>query len=295
MAEWAVVDQYTFDGGSYEVTDADRASAKAKLAALPAGMSPEETAQIVDFASAVFGGKAQAAAPVQTVFGAVAPAKVASNPALVNVFTANSGEPTVDQMHEFLKGKLTGVNRKLLELAVRTIKKSNPGLKLKLVTPQSQEGDVLALPTAASHAWYVDNGQGQTEAYFLSPEFKESGLTAESVLHELVHAAIAQIVANPTAEAQALVAELEALRMEAARFIADRGLTQFTAATADLQEFLAWGMTNKGFQDNVLRKIQMQERTTQGRSTNPWQQTRPARLPANGQPRKCSRRWITGP
>jgi hypothetical protein len=264
MAEWAVVDQYTFDGGSYEVTDADRASAKAKLAALPAGMSPEETAQIVDFASAVFGGKAQAAAPVQTVFGKVSAAKVASTPALVNVFTANNGEPTVDQMHEFLKGKLTGVNRKLLELAVRTIKKSNPGLKLKLVTPQSQEGDVLAMPTAASHAWYVDNGQGQTEAYFLSPEFKDSGLTAESVLHELVHAAIAQIVANPTAEAQALVAELEALRIEAARFIADRGLTQFTAATADLQEFLAWGMTNKGFQDNVLRKIQMQERTTQG-------------------------------
>lgn len=264
MSEWAVVDQYTFDGGSYEVTDADRADVKAKLTSIPAGMSPQEVTEIVDFAYAVFNDKAETKAPVETVFGKVGSAKVASNPALVNVFTANNGEPTVDQMHEFLKGKLTGVNRKLLELAVRTIKKSNPGLKLKLVTPQTQESDVLDLPGAPSYAWYVDNGQGQTEAYFLSPEFMGSGLTAEAVLHEMVHAAIAQIVENPSAEAKQLVDELEMLRKEAAIYAQAAGLNQYADATKDIQEFLAWGMTNKGFQDNVLRKIQLQERTTTG-------------------------------
>jgi hypothetical protein len=273
MAQWAVVDQYTFDGGSYQVTDENREAAQQRADTLPTDMDVRHKELLADFNTLVYG-KPQAkfveTTGTVTPFGTLGAPKVEANSAIEKLFAQNGGEVTVAQMVEFLKlpNRLNKVNRKLLGLAARAIQKADPKLTLKLITPNTKEGDVLAMPTTPSHAWYVRTEDGKSGAYFLSPEFADSGLTTEAVLHEMVHAALASLVANPGVKdgATELVAELETLRQEAARYVAAAGgeLSRFDAAVFNIQEFLAWGMTNADFQNTVLREIKLEKRTTLG-------------------------------
>jgi hypothetical protein len=112
---------------------------------------------------------------------------------------------------------------------------------------------------------------GQEEIYVLSPEFVNSGLTTETLLHELVHAAVARVIDKPSKEAEALVAELKALRVKAQEYATANGLTQYAPALANVQEFVAWGMSNLGLQRDVLTKITMPSKTGSNRLVNGMQ------------------------
>jgi hypothetical protein len=116
------------------------------------------------------------------------------------------------------------------------------------------------MPPTAARAWYVVKGNAK-EVYVLSPEFESSGLTYETLLHELVHAAVAEVIDSPSADAKALVEELEALRQKAAEYAQTAGLNDYAAALGDVQEFVAWGMTSQAFQRDVLNKISMESKT----------------------------------
>ena len=51
------------------------------------------------------------------------------------------------------------------------------------------------------------------------------------------------------------MAELEALRKLAVAYAKQNNITEYSHALADLQEFVAWGMTNKGFQQSIISQV----------------------------------------
>ena len=261
------VDQYALEGGNYEVTDENRAEATAKRAALSKEMTSDEAAALVQIASSL--GQASTAdaaaaspaprkATVESVFGKVGTPHIQSEGDLVSFFEANP-QASAGEVIKLLAapGRLNAINRKILQLISRTV---NPNLSIRFVTPDTAESMVLDKPTTNARGWYVIKN-GNKEIYVLSPAFMHSGLTAETLLHELVHAAIAEAIDNPTAAAKELIAELDALRVKAQEYAQAAGLNQFADALADVQEFAAWGMTNFELQRDVLSKITFKSTT----------------------------------
>ncbi len=281
MAQWAVVDQYPMDGGSYQVTDADRQEAQAKLDALSPVRSEADRQALDAFAASLFGSGAVSAAPVApapaaaapkatvtSLFGSIGTPAIASDTDLVEFFESNP-EASAAEVIKLLgaEGRMNAINRKILGLVARVV---SPDLKIKFVTPQTAPSMVLEKPTTNARGWFVIK-DGQEEIYVLSPEFVNSGLTTETLLHELVHAAVARVIDKPSKEAEALVAELEALRVKAQEFATANGLTQYGPALANVQEFVAWGMSNLGLQRDVLTKITMPSKTGSNRLVNGMQ------------------------
>lgn len=273
MAQWAVVDQYAMDGGSYQVTDADRQEAQAKLDALSLVRAEADRQALDAFASSLFGAGVVSAAPVApaaaapkatvtSLFGVVGTPAITSDTDLVDFFE-DKPEATAAEVIKLLgaEGRMNSANRKILQLVSRVV---SSDLKIKFVTPQTAPDMVLEKPTTNARGWFVIK-DGQEEIYVLSPEFVNSGLTAETLLHELVHAAVARVIDKPSKEAEALVAELEALRVKAQEYATANGLTQYAPALANVQEFVAWGMSNLGLQRDVLTKITMPSKTGSNR------------------------------
>lgn len=273
MAQWAVVDQYAMDGGSYQVTAEDRQEALDRLNALPSNRSATDLQALDALGTSLFGTgavEATSAAPVApapkatvtSLFGKIGTPAIKSEGDLVTFFEGKP-EATAAEVIKLLMadGRLNSINRKILSLVSRTV---SPDLKIKFVTPATSESMVLEKPTTNARGWTVIK-DGKEEIYVLSPEFVNSGLTAETLLHELVHAAVARVIDSPSKEAAALVAELEALRAKAQEYATANGLTQYVPALANVQEFVAWGMTNLGLQRDVLSKITMESKTGSNR------------------------------
>jgi hypothetical protein len=279
MAQWVVVDQYAMDGGSYQVTDADRQEAQSRLDALSPVRAEADLQALNALASSLFGSGAVSAAPVApaaaapkatvtSLFGAVGTPAIASDQDLVEFFETTP-EASAAQVIKLLgaEGRMNVINRKILQLVSRVV---SPDLKIKFVTSETAPSMVLEKPTTNARGWFVIK-DGQEEIYVLSPEFVNSGLTAETLLHELVHAAVARVIDQPSKDAQELVAELEALRVKAQEYATANGLTQYVPALANVQEFVAWGMSNLGLQRDVLTKITMPSKTGSNRLINGMQ------------------------
>lgn len=280
MAQWAVVDQYAMDGGSYQVTAEDRQKALDKLNALSPGRSAADLQALDAFGKSLFGtGAVQAtttapvaAAPKATItslFGKIGTPAIKSDADLVTFFEGKP-EATAAEVIKLLgaEGRLNSINRKILSLLSRTV---SPDLKIKFVTPQTSPDTVLEKPTTSARGWFIAKN-GREEIYVLSPEFVDSGLTTETLLHELVHAAVARVIDNPSKEAAALVDELRSLKNEAKKYLLKNRMTGFKAALLedrddrkDIQEFVAWGMTDLEFQRDVLSKITMKSKTSSNR------------------------------
>lgn len=168
------------------------------------------------------------------------------------------------------EGKKTNVqefNLRLLKLIEKTV---NPELTIRYVTPATVAAQVLSGPADASRGWYV-NQNNQEAIYVLSPDFKFSGLTAETLLHELTHGALAKVIeqelaakkADPkyTSPALELVNELESLRAKAEAFMGQNNLGEFKAAVTNVHELVSWGMSNLDFQKKVLNQLSMPSKT----------------------------------
>lgn len=272
MSTWTSVDQYAFEGGAYEVTAADRADAAKRSAGVSAELSAKQMEIFTALDEAL--GKIESQpnpdafdlygdAPVLTAFGPVGESTIKSDPELVSFFKANP-KTGVAEVIKMLgaEGRLNGVNKKILHLVSRTLRAANPDLTVRFVTPETDPASLLAPPAERARGWYVATVDGKTEIYVLSPEFTASGLTTELLLHEMVHAAVAHLIDNPTEQSKPLIAELESL-MKAAMDVAQAsGSNEFAAAFANLDEFVAWGMTNQAFQDQILKRTQFKSATT---------------------------------
>lgn len=265
------VDQYALEGGNYTVTEKDRAAAEAKRAALTEGLTAKESEALAAISEVTGQASTADAAPavpaalkatVTSLFGAIGTPAISSDADLVEFFEGTP-EATASEVIKLLnaEGRMNAINRKILGLVARVV---SPDLKIRFVTSATAPDMVLEKPTTNARGWFVIK-DGQEEIYVLSPEFVNSGLTAETLLHELVHAAVARVIDKPSKEAEALVAELEALRVKAQEYATANGLTQYAPALANVQEFVAWGMTNLGLQRDVLTKITMASKTGSSR------------------------------
>lgn len=155
------------------------------------------------------------------------------------------------------------------ELLFRLGQLVDKDMVIRMVRPDTPVSELKGVQLNA-HAWYEEDADGKGEIYVLSPDFVNSGLTLETVLHETLHAALARIIHNiqngiysgkdgaktPTdVAAIALVKELESLLAEATKYVNENAPGQYQAALSSVNEFLSWGMTNKAFQENVLMKF----------------------------------------
>jgi hypothetical protein len=151
--------------------------------------------------------------------------------------------------------------RTVLQMAKKGIPS---GVRVNYITADTGPEGAFGEGVDKSRGWYAQ--RNSTEALFIkSPEFVESGITPELLTHELVHAALANLVdqhngANTVAGRA--VADLESLRQIADEFIANNGemSARFRNATSNVHELLAWGLTNKAFQRDVLSQIQVAQR-----------------------------------
>ena len=202
-----------------------------------------------------------------TPFGVLGTPAVAPESDVVAMMEANhemSGQDAVKKLWSVLQERGNFPQKafygKLLQMTSKVL---GDNIKVKYVTPQTSPDEVLASPTTESRGWYVVNNG---TIYVLSPAFASSGLTAEVLVHELVHAAIEHLIENPSTAAQKqAVQELEALLKQAKKYTQANNIIKFDDALSNVHELVAWGMSNAEFQAEVLNRITMPETTQSNR------------------------------
>lgn len=309
MATWAAVSQYSYQGGNYKVTAADRERANTLLSELSSklpvndlkaiaqltgilskkvgdfkatSVAEKEQVQVStvaeetvseDFEDAI---NAQASDAVDdendfegydlsgltgaktNPLGTVGKPTATSDPALVAYFKEHpkaTAMQTIAQLYRMVSDKASTGNRdfnlKLLRVLAKTV---NPNLTINLLTKDSQAEDVLGLPDTPSLGWY--SAKGTDEAIYLTgTDFTHANMKVEVLLHELVHAATSYRLS--TTAGKHYRAELDALLDKVRTFIKQPGFEKYAAAVTSVDELVAYGMTSKDFQQNVLAKISM--------------------------------------
>lgn len=194
-------------------------------------------------------------------------------------FFEKRGNVKGEQLVRALKDRLTqdggpsNVKDFNLEMLNRISKLISPTLTIRYVTPATAPSQVIEQAKDNARAWYIATTDGVDTIYVLSTDFKHSGLTTETLLHEILHSAVARTIkseqdarkANPARKSALLdiIDDLEVLRKAAEKFIqADPELAaKYGPAVKDIDELIAWGMTTLAFQQEVLNKIQVASRT----------------------------------
>lgn len=141
----------------------------------------------------------------------------------------------------------------------------SPDLTVRYVTPATAPEQVMGAPADNARGWYTYKG-GMEHIYVLSPDYVHSGLTTEVLLHELIHSTLAHVTKTDNSpEVKQIVQELNDLRSIAQDYVTKNNLEGYEAALANVDEFIAWGMTNLDFQQKVLSKVSIESKT----SSNP--------------------------
>lgn len=209
---------------------------------------------------------------VTLAWGRLGQPKIKSDPALVVAFQAKP-EMTANEVLALLKaqGKMGNFQTMVFGMVARALEAQKTGntIKFKWVTPETPVDSILDKPGSQSRGWYVVKN-GLEEVYVLSPDFEGSGLTTETLLHELVHTSLAKLVhrvQNPepgyqaSAEAVRLVKELEYVRVQVQDYVVKNKLfSKYRQTFENVDELIAWGMTNRGFQNDVLKKVQIRSK-----------------------------------
>lgn len=276
------VNQYGYEGGEYQVTDADRKALTDKIASLRSqrNIAVERAATIGEtLAKKAAMGTTKDARTSEQVATAqrrqdIAAAAADSIPATVD----NKGKNALER---FLSESTDGtVNAKNLmnftSKALASGRTDGSALQSRMRTTYSEIAKVLAntLPEnltvniiSAQHnpkgvlgaeqnmnsrAWFYSNGKVN------QVNIKMDGAQApglEVVLHEMLHAATARAMdsarTNPKAnpELKAVMDRMEILRKQVAQTV--EGRPEFANAVSNLDEFISWGMTNPAFQQHM--------------------------------------------
>lgn len=261
LAEQQFISQYGLAGHSYQVTEENRAAVAKAQAELVAKIDPATQTTLSKLGRALMLKEAETqaaeAATKVTSWGEVGRSGLASDPGLVQFFTEKP-ERTAGELFSVIgQGLEDDVQgrylAKLLKLLARSV---NKDLKVTFITPETPfDGqDMSQLSNALG--WY----SSERGIFVKSPAFARSGLTAELLMHELVHGVVAQETENPsTPEAKAMVKELEELLNWVKGYMKGSPalMERFKDATSNVHELIAYGLTNKAFQDQVLRAVKV--------------------------------------
>lgn len=223
--------------------------------ALSGTLEPHEESDLVSFMASV--NRAAQSSP----FGVLGDPVIQPEADVVALMEANpsmTGKDLVQKLYGVLQARGTAPQTEFYKQLLKMTMKALGDVQVKYVTPATAASEVTAKPDKASRGWYVSDGT----LYVLSPDFVVSGLTTEMLIHELVHAAITEMLNNPTTtEQKQAVEELNTLLDKAKEYVASNKLTNYNEAVANLDEMVAWGMSNAGFQKDVLRQLKITSKT----------------------------------
>jgi hypothetical protein len=261
LAEQQFISQYGLAGHSYEVTEANKADVAKAQAALVDKIDPATQTKLSKLGRTLMLKEAEAqvaeAEAKRNSWGEVGRSGVASDPGLVQFFTEKPERTAGELFSVLAQGLEDDVQgrylAKLLKLLARSV---NKDLKVTFVTPETPfDGqDMTQLSNALG--WF----NSERGIFVKSPAFARSGLTTELLMHELVHGVVAQETENPsTPEAKAMVKELEQLLNWVKGYMKGSPalMERFKDATSSVHELIAYGLTNKAFQDQVLRAVKV--------------------------------------
>jgi hypothetical protein len=286
MSQMTAVDQYTWEGGEYRVTEEDRAEAKTLLDAhIKAGPALDP---VLVQAALTFGklltkaGEAKPQVSERAVveqepeiktptysnpFMKIGPSVTPSDQALVNWFKKNP-KPTTKTVIAMLVERYKdttlpnqGFNRQLLKMLGRSVTSDMP---VHFIT----EKEADRFPATQGPARALFTAPNDVEAiYVLGPEFEHSGLTLETLLHELTHAAVTLKIKGNDPAVVPYVKELYDLLEKAQALVKSKEFrkvngTTWDYAVSNVDEMIAFGMTNELFQQRVLAKIPMESGVT---------------------------------
>ena len=295
LAQSKSFDQYAFEGGNYKVTSADRKAAVDKKAELTdsidaetvkalkliqAELAPIITKRIAEKAAAKRAkttaskkkaapkAKKQTPPVVKTDFGLIGKSSTSSDSELVTFFEKNP-DTTAKRVIEGLERKYgkgstlpnAAFNLQLLKVLKRAIA---PDFKIKYITKTTQTSEILGERVLNARAWFASSLTDEG-IYILGSDFVDSAVRPEVILHELVHAAVhTQITkSKPGKRTEAHIASLKGILTAAQKHIKTTPeleekfskLIGTDDAARNLEELVAWGMTNRTFQVEVLGKL----------------------------------------
>lgn len=261
------ISQYGLAGHSYAVTEADQAKIDAAVAKVRTELDGKTLYNLRTLDQTLdlkLGEQVQREATAkQNSWGELGDSTYVSDKSLVDFFKDEPLRPAKEvfaQIERSLGTDLQGQYlRKVLKLLARTLDGDFPVEYVTEGTPF--DGQDLTSMGSNYAAWFTTAaGNGHGKVFILGQGFKSSNLTAEVLMHELVHASLALEMTNPsTPEAQVHIEELEALlHFVKAHINSSEALkTRFTPAMANIHELVAYGLTDKEFQDQVLRQVQV--------------------------------------
>lgn len=273
MKNMHFVDQYALQNGQYDVSDADRAEAAELSKALVYGV-PKDVQALLDKLNTAMGFELIEEAPVSSVWGELSDnPSIKSNVIIEQKFKDKpvmTGAEALQVAYDNLEMyQQKGDFYKALLPQLKKIMPKN--LTVRYVTPTTPESDVVKSDrshASGSRAWFVNTKEGHI--YVLSSAFKDSGLTAETLIHEILHGILANTIeSNQAPEVRELIADLEALREKAKQYVSksipkeDQKL--YAPALSNVHEFVSWGMSNTTFQTNVLSNVTMKSKTYKNR------------------------------
>lgn len=246
LSQLTYVDQYGNEGGEYAVTDADRKAALIKAEEI-AGQDVHPTVHELSDKMHQFIGKQYRR---MTVFK---PANsVPSDSDLTIFFRMNevtSGKDAVAYIKSMMRRRPN--RNKFYEYLLDKIEAAlTDNIKIQLVKdPETLPPEKFA---PKSRGWSDAEGN----IYLLDPRLDNSGLTAELVIHELTHAVLRNIIANPANAIQRkAVQQLTKLMKSVAKRANTKGMYVDPNALTNVDEFVSWGISNPTFQKEVLGKI----------------------------------------
>lgn len=136
--------------------------------------------------------------------------------------------------------------------------KSLDKVSVELVSENTDPTTILnGMPEKKAFGWMASDGT-TTKIYLTDSSLAHGGINAEVIIHEALHAAVnSYIDSNPESNE---VLALEELRQEVESFLNQAGnetlLHTFAGAVSDVHELVSWGMTNRDFQNKVLKQVQ---------------------------------------
>lgn len=248
LSKMAVVDQYTLESGIFDVPNSFNNLAAKMRDELKLTIDPALMAAAMEMDKALFGDKvtgAKTAAPkakrtsqqAEFDLDAVLQTPGLTAEVVIAKLLNNIGNPQ--------EGDVFGqLYREILKRGLRQLK----GLPVNYVTDESQ----IPEDAKGAYGWYHVDEDGNASIGIRGSNLAGSGITTELMVHEILHALVATIIEQAekgigTPEVLKAVAELEEMR----KFLEPR-MTQFGEALKNVQEFVAWGMTNPAFQKALV-------------------------------------------
>jgi len=257
LANTRAMNQYGLEGGEYITNDADRQAALDQIANFDA--SGQVTQEVEPEAQPI-------AEQANEHWGEVGTPMTRPD-STIESFLREKGKVTIREFLPVLqRGILNGNPRGYAMLLRDVAKRINKNTEIVYVTPEMGTIDFGRSVKTAKGWAHFNVTDKKTTIYVKSSDFKHSAVTPEVFLHEMLHVALRQVTRKPGVEGKRykdeLVSLLKHLRKEAKKN--PTVWKKFKPALENVDELIAWGLTNKGFQE-ALTGVKFQ--SNNGRTT----------------------------